>query len=108
MKSSVIFVKERIQYLWEAVLDYIYPDVCFQCKKRTERQAVLVCDSCWAKLKRNTGHTLASGYKNPSGTKQFSFLAWRFGAEMAAKVEQFPGTLECGFPLFSRTASSCQ
>ena len=116
------FLKERIQYLWEAVLDYIYPGVCFICKKRSGNQAVLICDRCWASLQRNSGNTLASGDKRLSVTKQFLFLSWRFsydesdrqlihffkfedymflaelfGAEMAAEVEQIPELRKADF-----------
>ena len=75
MTSAILQKLDRVS---NAIIEYIYPDVCFVCNNYAEMSAVLICDKCWEKLLRNSFYTVTAGEKYISGKRYFSFLAWRF------------------------------
>ena len=74
----MLYSIEYARRFGDAVMDFIYPNVCFHCGMRISGLELLICRSCWTKLPRNHHHTLASGDKRLSRKKYFSFVGWRF------------------------------
>jgi len=68
-----------------AFLNFVYPGACFHCGIRVSEQEVLICDTCWRMLPRNTHYTISSGDKALTRKKYFSFVAWRFGYDDAVR-----------------------
>lgn len=70
---------EPVKRITNAFLNFIFPGVCFHCGIQVSEQEVLICDTCWKMIPRNTHHTISSGDKALTRKKYFSFVAWRFG-----------------------------
>lgn len=39
-----------ILYLYKALLDFVYPPLCYLCNNRVEEEEGLICKACWRKL----------------------------------------------------------
>lgn len=74
----MVRLSESTKHYWDAVMDFVYPNVCLRCEVRVSEKNVMICEDCWSQLPRNKLHTLHSGDRYLTKKKHFPFVANRF------------------------------
>lgn len=71
--TNIIFTK-KLNYIYEKILDYFFPQVCGICGKLSKNS---LCDKCKIKLEKEFKYTYKNFIKNKNFSEQYYFFEYK-------------------------------